>query len=164
MKKKTKKPEQEFESEPVVARFHNSEAELKAFFKDPEVKAVMEELTTLVERRNSSLDEAIRSVKSELQRLDRDKLTIDGIGAQKKYRRWYDAEFLANHLPGDQARLVITEKLVFEVNVDVLEQMSRQGEIDNNIVREAYREEQQNPASMPGPKPYILPALPMGDE
>jgi transposase len=137
---------------------------VKEFMSDPDIRALLQELETLVERRNVTLDEAMRSVKNELRGMDQDKLIIDGLGAQKKFKRWYDAEFLSNTLPSAQADLVLTEKVVYELNQELLEQLTRQGEVDGRIVQNAYREEEQAPAALPGsPKAYILPLLPVND-
>jgi hypothetical protein len=106
----------------------------------------------------------MRAIKSQLQRSDQDRLVIDGLGAQKKYKRYYDAEFLAKALPAEQTDEFMTERIVYDVDKERLEQLLRQGEIDNETVELAYREEEQNPANLPGsPKPYILPALPVSE-
>ena len=107
-------------------------------------------------------DAAMRAIKSELRASDQNKLVIQGLGAQKKFKRYYDAEFLANALPADQADLVLHEKVIYEVDREQLEQLSRQGEIDNEIVTAAYHEEEGNPANLPGtPKPYAVPSIPV---
>ncbi|CAB4131699.1 hypothetical protein UFOVP276_86 [uncultured Caudovirales phage] len=143
-------------------KYKEIEEELKAFLKDPDIRPILEELYDLVKRRNELLDVAIRDVKSELQRSDHRQLVYDGIGAQKKTERYYDTDFLAEHLPVGQADLVLSRKITYELNQPMLEQMVRQGEVDNDIVRQAYHEKAQTPSAMPGtPKPFALPALPM---
>jgi hypothetical protein len=147
-----------------VQRFREADNAVKEFMSDPDIRALLEELDVLVTRRNATLDEAMRAVKNELRGMDQDKLIIDGLGAQKKFKRWYDTEFLSNALPSAQADLVLTEKVVYELNQELLEQLTRQGEVDGRIVQNAYREEEQAPAALPGcPKAYVLPILPVDD-
>lgn len=149
-------------AEQAVEAFREAEAELNDLLNDPETRPIFEQYNQLIANFNERLDEAVRSVKNELRRSDQDKMILGGIGAQKKYRRWYDAEILAKLLPSDQADEVLTEKIVYEVNETRLEQLCRQGEVDNNLVRRAYKEEEQNPSALPGtPKPYFIPALPV---
>jgi hypothetical protein len=161
--KTTEKPESL--AERSVKKYKEAEDELKNFMKDEEYKGVLQAFYQLVEERNVALDEAVRSVKSELQRSDQPKLIIGGIGAQKRMKRYYDTNFLAEHLPVKQAELILTEKIVYELNEPMLEQLARQGEVDNDVVREAYHEEPQNPAALPGtPKPYDVPPIPIFGE
>ena len=160
-----KTEERKSSAENAVERFHLANNELKAFMEDPDIREIMGELERLVEARNQTLDTAVRAIKSQLQKLDQDKLVIQGLGAQKKYKRWYDTEFLANALPAAQSDLILTERTVYELDQAKLEQLARQGEIDNEIVRNAFHEEEQAPAALPGtPKPYYLPALPVHDD
>ena len=143
-------------------KFKEADNELRAFLKDPGIRPILEEFYSLVEQRNTTLDVAVRDVKAELQRSDRKQLVYEGIGAQRRVDRYYDTDFLSEHLPVGQADLVLTRKITYELNQPLLEQMLRQGEVDPHVVRDAYHEDTQNPASMPGtPKPFSLPALPM---
>lgn len=149
-------------AERAVHSFHEAKDNLLEFLSDPEIRELLLEHEHLVKEHNQALDQAMRSLKSELQSLDQDKLIIDGLGAQKKYKRYYDADFLANALPAEQADLVLTEIVSYTVDREVLEQMMRQGEVDNEIVEKAYHEDEQNPANLPGtPKPFTIPALPV---
>ena len=147
-------------AERAVNRYQLSQEELEAFLHDPDIKAAMIELNRLVEDRNAALDAAGRAVKQQLLTSDRDKLVVGSFGAQKKVSRWYDGEYLADNLPVNQSELVLEEILTYKVKVDALEQLARQGEIDNEIVRLAYHEEPPTAAMMPGaPKPYIIPVV-----
>jgi hypothetical protein len=149
-------------SERAVGFYHDAREALNAFLADKEIRDILLEFEDLVSEHNAKLDAAIRAVKNDLSHMDQDKLVINGIGAQKKYKRYYDAEFLANALPADQADEILTEKVVYGLDKERLEQLMRQGEIDNDIVQKAYHEEEQNPANLPGnPKPYMLPGIPV---
>lgn len=149
-------------AERAVAQFHQAREALNSFLADPDIRDLLLELEHLVSEHNQRLDSAMRAIKNELQRMDQDKLVINGLGAQKKYKRYYDAEFLAAALPAEQSDEILTEKIVYELDKERLEQLLRQGEIDNETVEKAYHEEEQNPANLPGtPKPYALPALPV---
>lgn len=151
-------------SKAIVDRYNEADKELGAFLKDPEVNSLLNELRRLVEDRNTLLDEAVRAVKSELQRSDQNKLFVDGIGAVKKHKKYYDAKMLAEQLPVRQFRLFAKERVEYDINVEALEQLMRQGEVDQAIVSEAYHVDEQAPASMPGnPKPYTLPPIPQED-
>jgi nitrogen regulatory protein PII len=146
----------------AVKAYRQSELNLNEFMKDHEVRDILSEMYKLVEERNVLLDAAVRSVKTELQKTDHTKLTIDGIGAQKKFKRYYDTDYLAEHLPAKQADQVLTKKTVYELNEPLLEQLTRQGELDNEVVKMAYHVIEQNPASLPGtPKPWDMPPLDM---
>jgi hypothetical protein len=149
-------------AERAVSFYHEAREQLNEFLSDKEIRDVLLELEDLVSEHNTRLDAAMRAIKSELGRLDQDKLVINGLGAQKKYKRYYDAEFLANALPSDQSDEILTERIVYDLDKERLEQLLRQGEIDNEIVEKAYHEEVQNPANLPGtPKPYVLPGIPV---
>jgi len=148
-------------AETSAKRYKAAEAELEGFMKDPNVRETLAELYELVQERNATLDEAIRNIKSELQRSDQAQLVFEGLGAQKRHKRWYDAGFLAEHLPHNQAQLVLTSHLEWELNQTLLEQLLRQGEVDTEVVRQAYHDEPDSPAVLPGtPKPFTLPPLP----
>jgi hypothetical protein len=146
----------------AVSQFHEAKEALQDFLADVEIRDLLLELDQLVTDHNMKLDSAMRAIKSELRVSEHDKLIIDGLGAQKKYKRYYDAEFLASALPADQSDEILTERVVYDLDKDRLEQLMRQGEIDNETVDKAYHEEEQNPANLPGtPKPFTLPALPV---
>jgi hypothetical protein len=146
----------------AVDDFLTAKEELESFMKDEEIREILMELDRLVSDYNSKLDTATRQVKNQLLTMAQQKLIIRGIGAQKKTRRWYDVEHLARALPADQSELILTERVTYDLDVQLLEQLRRQGEIDNDIVVEAYHEEEQSPSAMPGtPKPYTLPAIPV---
>lgn len=151
-------------AERAVSAYEESQEELDAFLGDADIRDILLELEQLVNRRNAALDQAIRTVKNEVRTSERAKLLIGPIGAQKKFKRWYDVEFLANSLPADQAELVLTEKVIYELDEALLDQMTRQGEVDNEVVRAAFHEQEMSPANMPGtPKPFVLPAIPVRD-
>lgn len=148
-------------AERAVQKFDDAREELLTFLKDPAIREIMEEYQHLVTQYNETLDIAERAVKSHLRTLDKTKLVMGCIGVQKKFKRWYDAEKLANILPAAQADLVLHETVVYTVDVELLNQLTRQGEVDNDLVRKAFHEEEQNPSLMPGsPKPYSIPSIP----
>jgi len=166
-KKKKTKTETTIDQPPSMAdnsakRYRAAEAELAEFMKDPDVREILTELYQLVDDRNATLYEAIRNIKSELQRSDQAQLVLGGLGAQKRHKRWYDTDFLAEHLPHNQAQLVLTSHLEWELNQTLLEQLLRQGEVDAEVVKQAFHDEPDSPAVLPGtPKPFILPPLPV---
>lgn len=146
----------------AVNAYNEAKAALDEFMSDPDIRDILVEMDDLVNTYNRCLDDAIRAVKSEVKSSDKTKLFVSGLGAQKKFKRYYDTEFLANSLPAEQADEILTEKIVYDLDEPRLEQLLRQGEIDSEIVSKAYHEDEQNPASMPGtPKPYVLPLLPV---
>ena len=146
----------------AVDAFLDAKESLELFMRDEDIREILQELNDLVADYNSKLDTATRLVKGELRKSPQSKLVINGIGAQKKTKRWYDAEYLANTLPADQSDLILTEKITYELDVALLEQLRRQGEIDNAIVADAYHEEEMNPSALPGtPKPFSIPSIPV---
>lgn len=154
--------ERETVAQRAVAQFHEAKEALHDFLADVEIRDLLLEMSQLVTDHNMKLDAAMRAIKSELRRAETDKLVINGLGAQKKYKRYYDAEFLASALPANQSDEILTERIIYDLDTERLEQLLRQGEIDNEIVDKAYHEEEQNPANLPGtPKPYALPPLPV---
>lgn len=135
---------------------------LETFMRDEDVKEVLKELNMYVAEYNSTLDTAIRQVKKHLSTTDKKKLIINGIGAQRKYKRWYNVPLLMETLPADQSDLVVKEEITYSLQTELLEDLVRQGEIDSDIVSKAYVEEELNPALVPGtPKPYTLPPIPV---
>jgi hypothetical protein len=158
-------PEKELSvAERAVARFDEAKEELFTFMADPEIKDILLEYEQLVGEYNRQLDAASRAVKTQLRTLDQDKLVVGVVGAQKKYKRYYDVDFLANTLPAEQADLVLTETVTYKLDADLLHQLVRQGEVDNELVAKAYHEDEQAPANMPGtPKPYVIPSVPIDD-
>lgn len=151
-------------AEKAARVYQTAKENLESFLGDEEVRDVLLELEQLISEHNARLDTAMRAIKSELRRLDQEKLVIEGLGAQKKYKRYYDAEFLASSLPADQSDEILTERIVYDLDKSRLEQLLRQGEIDNSIVEKAYHEDELNPANMPGtPKPFYLPPLPVSE-
>jgi hypothetical protein len=153
--------EQPTATERATLRFQEAKGELHAFLTDPDIRDILQEYESLVRTYNERLDTALRSLKNDLRQRPQDKLVMNGLGCQKKYKRWYDVDFLANALPAEQSDLILTEHVTYTLDRDQLEQLLRQGEIDSEIVRKSYHEEEQNPANMPGtPKPYNIPGLP----
>jgi len=151
-------------TERATTAFREADKALKDFMADPAVRDVLQEYTQLVNQYNQCLEDAVRSVKSELRRGDQEKIIIGGIGAQRKFRTWYDAEMLVTLLPASQTEEIITEKITYELDEQRLEQLCRQGEIDNEVVRRAYHREELNPANLPGtPKPFYIPPLPVNE-
>lgn len=158
-------PERQTNAERAAVKFKEAHEALQEFLNDVEIRPILQEFESLVNIRNQALDTAMRAIKSELRNMEQDKLVMEGLGAQKKYKRWYDTEFLARALPAEQADLVLSERVVYDLDQARLEQLARQGEIDNEIVRAAFHEEEQSPAALPGtPKPYEIPSLPVIDE
>ena len=152
-------------AERAVNRFHEAQRDLDNFLHLPEVREIMTELARLVEDYNATLDAAGRSVKQQLLMSERNKLVVGDFGAQKKVSRWYDGEFLADHLSVNQSELVLEEITTYRVKVDVLDQLARQGEVDNEVVRLAFHEDAPTASMMPGaPKPYNIPTLREEDE
>lgn len=145
----------------AVTAYHDAKAALNDFLTDGDIHDLLLEMEQLVFSHNTKLDAAMRAIKSELRQSEQGKLIIEGLGAQKKYKRSYDTDFLANALPAEQSDAVLTERVVYDLDKPLLEQLMRQGEIDNEIVDKAYLEAEQNPSNLPGtPKPYFLPAIP----
>jgi len=161
MKEKPKVKKVESAAERAVKLFHQVEKALQEFLADTNIHDILMEFEALVNRRNQTLDDAMRSIKGELRVMEQDKLVLEGLGAQKKYKRWYDTDLLASALPKEQAELVLIKKVIYDLDQPRLEQLLRQGEIDNEVVQKAYHEEEQSPAALPGtPKPYVIPAIP----
>ena len=151
-------------AEIAVNRFLDRKEEMDAFLSDPDVRPILEEYHQLVEEFNTALDAAIRSAKAQLRTSDGNKLVFAPIGVQKSFKRGYDVERLSRTLPADQFELVAEERVVYDLDVATLEQMARQGEVDQEIVNAAYNESEQNPRNMPGtPKPFNMPPLPVRD-
>ena len=162
MTKNEKAEEHEGPSVRAVEAYNKAREALDEFMSDPDIRDILVEMEDLVNTYNRCLDDAVRAVKGEVKSSDKTKLFVGGLGAQKKFKRYYDAEFLANSLPAEQADEILTEKVVYDLDKPRLEQLLRQGEIDSEIVNKAYHEDEQNPVSMPGtPKPYVLPLLPV---
>jgi hypothetical protein len=151
----------EKQAEKDVKSFSSAKKKLEEFLSYEDVREIYAELVSMVNRYNHTLDEALRSVKSAVQASNKSRLAIDGIGANKRTKRWYDPDVLMNNLDEDLLDAILTEKISYDVDKDELEKLVRQGEIDEELVRLAYKEEEQSPAVMSGtPKPFKLPDLP----
>jgi hypothetical protein len=143
----------------AAEKYQKSEEELSKFIEDPELHGIIEQFHKLVTERNQTLETAVKLIKYALSAGDEKSLELQGLGAQKKTKTWYDVEFLVNNLTAEQAMLFLTEVIVYNIDVPKLEQLVRQGEVDQNIVSKAYHQEFST-AIMPGmPKPYSLPPL-----
>ena len=161
--KAKKKPVEEAKpgrAENAVKRFDEAKDALNAFLTDTEVRDVMLEFQQLVTEHNNKLDEALRETKTELRNSTKTRLVFGAIGALKKMKRYYDVDYLAATLPAEQADEILSEKVVYELHQERLEELLRQGEVDSKIVAASYHEEEQNPSSLPGvPKPYVIPSV-----
>jgi len=157
--------EEESFAKKSVRRFKEAEKEVRDFMNDPDVIDILRYFHRLIETRNERLGEAVRAVKAELARSEQEKLFIDGIGAQKRTSVYYDLDHLRAYLPEEQLRLVITERIVYDLHEEDLVRLVRQGEIDEEIVKQAYKETPGGVASLPGtPKPWELPPLPSEED
>lgn len=161
-----KDPKRTLKSEPSFAQkaaqqYQAAERELREFMEDPDILEILQQYHALIKDRNVKLTEAIQAAKSELGRSNKNKLNFEGIGVQKKAGRTeYDVDFLREHLPAEQAALVITERTVYELNVEEMLQLVRQEEIDKDIVKQAYKEQPASLAVIPGtPKVWDLPPI-----
>lgn len=156
--KKTKKTEPSF-AERAVNRYNEADARIQEFMSNPEIVEMLHEYHSLINERNSCLDEAIRAVKSELQRSPDDKILINGIGAQKRVSTDYDVEILRAEIPKDKRDIFMSRKITYEVNKDILMQLVQMQEVSKDVVDKA-RSTKESIASMPGtPKVYSLPPL-----
>jgi hypothetical protein len=144
----------------AVAKYEEAKKQLDEFLEDETIRDLMLEYQMLIEQYNREADSAVRAVKSELQTRDSSQLVIGDIGAQKKVSRWYDATHLVNTLPAAQTDLFMKEEVVYKIDKNRLDQLLRQGEIDEQIVADAYHEDEKSPSAMPGcPKPYSIPKI-----
>lgn len=145
----------------AVKQYEAAEAELLAFMQDQDALPVLQQYHALVESRNSKLGDAIQAVKAALQRSTKPKLTVGSLGAQKKISHEYDVGFLRENLPQEQLDLFVTEEITYKVNEELLAALTRQGEVDAEIVKQAYKEKPASLANLPGtPKVWSLPGLP----
>lgn len=164
-KKTTTQTSEESFAEKAVRKYKEAEQELTEYMRDPEVLDILRQFRELVEARNERLLSAVQAVKADLGRSDQNKLFVNGIGAQKRTKSVYDIDHLRAYLPRKQQELVITERTVYDLNVEDLTRLVRQGEIDRDVVEQAYHEEPAGVASMPGtPKAWELPPLPLEED
>lgn len=155
--KAVKKTAAELRAEKAVAAYTAAKGNLYDFLHDEDIEEIISEMTDLIERYNAALDEAVREVKLAVKSGKKDRLAIGGIGAQKKVKRQYDAEYLKENLDEDMFSEVVEEIVRYKVNSELLEQLARQDEIDADVVSDAYSEEEQNPSALPGtPKPIVM--------
>jgi|WetSurMetagenome_2_1015567.scaffolds.fasta_scaffold470907_2 hypothetical protein len=160
-KRKTIQTSEESFAQKAVRKYKEAEEELTEYMRDPDVLDILRQFHKLVEVRNERLLSAVQSVKADLTRSEQNKLYVDGIGAQKRTKGAYNIDHLRAYLPRKQQELVITERTVYDLNTEDLNRLVRQGEIDRDIVEQAYHEESAGVASMPGtPKAWELPPLP----
>jgi len=144
----------------AVARFRTAEKALAAFMADPDNVEILDQYSELIAERNSCLDATIKVLKSDIQRSDKDKLVVDGLGVQKRVRTEYDVDVLRESLPKDKQDLCITKRVVYDLDENQLLALVRMEEVDKKVVEKARRETQQI-AVIPGmPKAWIVPPMP----
>lgn len=134
--------------ERAVKKFSKTKTELREFMNDND--DFIQELRRLVEGYNASIREAVHAMKSQLRDLEQSRLVIGEFGVMKKRREWWDGEFLAASIPADKRELFLTERISYEVDVSKLEQLMRQGEIDNEIAGQAFHQDDPSLSLMPG--------------
>jgi len=158
--KKTPKTNEPSFAQREVAKFHEARMALEEFQSDPDIVDILQQYHHLVQERNQRLEAAMRAVKEELQKSNKDKLDINGIGATKRRSYTYDIGYLRTYLPPEQVELIITERTEYDLNVEMLTQLIRQGEIDQKIAAAAYKEGATSIAAISGsPKVWSMPTL-----
>lgn len=148
-KKKTKEQaEEKTQAELAVERFEEADQDLRGFMTDnPDF---MDELRRLVDNFNASAGEAAKAVKAQLKSSGQKRLIIGSFGAITKQSSRWDGNKLAALIPARISQRFLNEVVAYEVNVDVLEQMMRQGEIDPVEANKAYVESKASMAMIAG--------------
>lgn len=139
---------EETAAERAVRKFGEAKTELRGFMDDND--DFVQELRRLIEGYNAGIRESVHALKSQLKDSEQSRLVIGEFGVMKKRREWWDGQALAASVPEDKRELFLMEKVVYEVDVTKLEQLLRQGEIDNDIVRQAFHEDAPSLSLMPG--------------
>lgn len=139
---------EETPAERAVRKFGAAKTELREFMDEND--DFVQELRRLIEGYNAGIREAVHALKSQLKESDQARLVIGEFGVMKKRREWWDGHVLAVNVPKDKQELFLEEKIVYEVDVSKLEQLMRQGEIDAEIARQAFHEEEPSLSLMPG--------------
>lgn len=139
---------EETAAEKAVRKFGEAKTELRGFMDDND--DFVQELRRLIEKYNAGIRESVHALKSQLKDSEQSRLVIGEFGVMKKRREWWDGQALAASVPEDKRELFLMEKVVYEVDVTKLEQLLRQGEIDNDIVRQAFHEDAPSLSLMPG--------------
>ena len=139
---------EETPAERAVRKFGVAKTELREFMEEND--DVIQELRRLIESYNAGIREAIHALKSQLKESDLIRLVVGEFGVMKKRREWWDGEALAASVPRDKQELFLLAKNIYEVDVSKLEQLLRQGEIDSDIARVAFHEDEPSLSLMPG--------------
>lgn len=135
-------------AEAAVERFEEASSELRAFAEDN--FEFMDELRRLIEDYNASLKEATAALKNQLKNSDRDRLVIGRFGAIKKRKEFWDGMELAGLIPARISEHFLKERVSYEVDVNKLEQMIRQGEVDRDEAFKAFHRQDPTLSLMPG--------------
>lgn len=142
----------------AVELYEEAKTNLEEFLAEPDYKDVLREFETLIQARDERLDAAVREVKSELLLSDANALTVGEFSAQKRTKRYYDANYLADNIPVNVFRMFAKERLEYDIDTDTLEQMVRQGDLDFDLVKAAFKEEKPTAVAGPkNPKPFVIP-------
>jgi|GEM_PF-3812894 len=132
----------------AVAKFGLAKTALREFMDEND--DYVQELRRLIDDYNACIREAVHALKSQLRDSEQNRLVVGEFGAMKRRREWWDGHILANSVPRDKQELFLTAKTVYEVDVSKLEQLLRQGEIDADIARQAFHEDEPTISLMPG--------------
>jgi HPt (histidine-containing phosphotransfer) domain-containing protein len=139
---------EETPAEKAVHKFGGAKNELREFMDDND--DFIQELRRLIENYNAGIREAVHALKSQLKESDLARLVVGEFGVMKKRREWWDGQALAASVPQDKQELFLAAKTIYEVDVSKLEQLLRQGEIDADIARQAFHEDDPSLSLMPG--------------
>lgn len=115
-------------AEKASERFEAAQSELREFMNDN--GELIDELRRLIENYNASLKEASVAVKGQLKNSPEDRLVVGQFGAMKKRNEKWDGTALAAMFPARVSEIFLQEIVSYEVNVTKLEQLIRQGEVD----------------------------------
>ena len=135
-------------AEQASERFELAYADLNTFMREND--EFVDELRRLIDDHNAAIKEAATAVKNELKKSDQNKLVVGRFSVIKKRKEFWDGMELAELIPGKISQHFLTEKLSYEVNVTVLDQMIRQGEVDRNEVYKAFHQNAPTLALTPG--------------
>lgn len=111
---------------------------------------MIEELRRLVENYNASCSESAKAVKSQLQNSQARRLVIGAFGAIKKNNDYWDGHKISALFPREVADAVLEETIKYIVDVKLLDQLQRQGEVDSELARQAFVTKPPTLSMMPG--------------
>lgn len=140
-------------AEKAVESFKEAQRDLNQFMEENE--EFMNALRMLVDEHNAALTNAQNALKNELRKSENQRLQIGRLGVLKKRSEYWDGDILHKIFPPRVNKFFLIRR--YDVDVKMLDQMMKEGEIDRDKAYEALVQREPTIAMVPGcPKALMI--------